>query len=256
MKKLNGILKNFMIGFILTVLIFPSNANAANTGWPHYGSYSVQDFVKYAGGNWYDTKGRLALTISDDYKLNGCTIVSVQQIADTVAMYKVRIDEGNRYRDIELMREYAKSSEHDTLTVNWRDYENAYSLRRTKEPRYFESIGGIYIGMDKDEVLRLYGQPSKIEDDRGRHKTLWKYSADGFEVSFSRNIVGSITIYANSDRRLDWSGLSANDDISVFSRIYNPPSVRKHAMYIGHGELVYVYDDRVILCCCADSAAI
>ena len=92
------------------------------------------------------------------------------------------------------------------------------ALRNTKNPHYFESVGGIYLGMSKNQVLSLYGQPSTVET---RHRfSTWKYNDDGFDVEFRYNIVEKITIYRNGNRRFDWLGLSANNSRADFINKY------------------------------------
>ena len=72
--------------------------------------------------------------------------------------------------------------------------------------------------MSKNQVLSLYGQPSKVET---RHRfSTWKYNNDGFDVEFEYDIVNSITIYRNGNRRFDWSGLSCNSLLDDFKYKY------------------------------------
>ena len=163
--------------------------------------------------------------------------MSVDFEADTVAMYKIKIDEGNRYRTIELL--YTGSTEeypeHQMLVMNWTS-NNGQALRRTKEPRYFESVGGIYIGMDKNQVVSLYGQPSSVENNR--NNSTWKYNDLGLELGFYMNVVTGITIYPYGNRRFDWSGLSARSSQTDFEYKYNSSMSRRGNINIGHGELI------------------
>ena len=211
-------MKNFLSVMIIAfVVAFSANCSAA----------SVTD-LKYITGNWYDTKGNLVLTISNDYKINGCVVMALEY--NPTGIYKIILNEGNRYSDIELS--YGGMDYHKTLLLNWKS-NNPIPLRRTKKPRYFESIGGIYLGMDKDDVIKLYGQPLSIEN-LNRRFTTWKYR-EGFDVKFEFGVVYSITIYKNSDRRFDRSGLSANDSLQAFKNKYNVTPY--NMMYtIGYGE--------------------
>ena len=187
MKKLVEKMKIFIFSIVLAVMIFPAMTCQADD----YQSVSVTA-LKDIVGNWYDTNGNLVMSISNDYKLNGCPIISVGFMGDSAAMYKIRINEGNRYRDIEVLE--TGSGYHEILDVDWTNDSKGYALRRTKEQKYYESIGGIYLGMDKNQVLKLYGQPSKVET-RNRYTT-WKYNNDGFDVEFMFNVVEKITIYS------------------------------------------------------------
>lgn len=192
-------------------------------------------------GNWYDAKGNLVLTISNDYKINGCTVMSVKYGADSAALYEIRINEGTGYRNITLVN--WGFAYHETLSLNWRS-NNEIPLRRTKEPRYFESVGGIYLGMHKDDVTKLYGQPTSVKNE-GRY-IIWKYR-EGFDVAVENGIVLSITIYKNSDRRFDWSGLSANSSRDDFAYKYGKRVGRRGGIKIGYGETIFIYEDKVKL---------
>ena len=187
-------------------------------------------------GNWYDTKGNLVLKISNDYKINGCTVLDIDLGVGTAGIYKIRIDEGNRYRIIELMHSVSwNSSDHEMLVMNWRS-SDGNSLRRTKTPRYFESVGGIYLGMDKNQVVSLYGQPSSTENRES--SSTWKYNDLGLDVHFQWNIVTGITIYPYGDRKFDWSGLSARSSQADFEYKYNSSMSRRGNIDIGHGEVI------------------
>ena len=119
-------------------------------------------------------------------------------------------------------------------------------LRRSKNPRYFESIGGMYIGMSKNEVLRLYGQPSRIRDGYGWTKE-WHYNQENFNVNFAGDTVISISIYKNGNRRFDRTGLSAKDSINTFRYKYNARDILRSSLEIGHGEMITFFDDYVTL---------
>ncbi len=202
-------------------------------------------YLKEIIGNWYDTKGNLVLTISNDYKLNGCSIVSVGFTADTTAFYKVRIAERSGYRDIEFLNTGSeRNSYHEVLVLNY-EGNNPLVLRRTKEPRYVESIGGIYLGMDKNQVASLYGQPSNAT---ARYQSnTWTYNNEGFEVGFYYGAVTAVTIFKNGNRRFDWSGLSANSSRADFEYKYNSRVNQRGNLNLGHGELINIESDRVSL---------
>lgn len=200
-------------------------------------------------GNWYDTKGNLVLKISNDYKINGCTVLDIDLVVDTAGIYKIKIDEGNRYKTIELL--YTGSnlySDHEMLVMNWRS-SDGNSLRRTKTPRYFESVGGIYLGMDKNQVVSLYGQPSSTENRES--SSTWKYNDLGLDVHFQWNIVTGITIYPYGNRKFDWSGLSANNTRAEFKSRYGGKAGQlgesRGPWIIGYGESINFRNDSVTL---------
>jgi len=195
-------------------------------------------------GNWYDTKGNLVLSISNDYKINGCTVMSVKHDENTYSeWYEIKINEGNRYRDINLNHEGLDY--HEYLTIRF-ESGKVYQLRRTKEPRYFESVGGIYIGMAEDEVLRLYGQPSIKAGE------IWIYDNEGFEIGIYP-CVNYVGIYKKGNKRFDWSGLSANSSKADFVYKYGNRVSYKYKddedgyIDIGHGEKIEFRKDMIIL---------
>ena len=230
---------------IVFVVAFSANCSA-------YETVSVTE-LNLILGNWYDAKGNLVLTISNDYKINGCTVLSVKAEYDTAVWYKIRIDEGNRYRDIELStagsaQDVGINSEgnHEWLILN-ANTKNQIMLRKSKNPRYFESVGGIYLGMHKDDVVKLYGQPLRVDS------ATWKYR--GFDVMIRGEVVYKITIYKNSDRKFDWSGLSANNSLQDFFAKYNTTRHRRssiaiwYSIAIWHGEVIELEDNKASLVC-------
>ena len=192
--------------------------------------------LKERVGNWYDAKGNLVLSIGNDYTINGCKVVSVYSIISDQGYFndfilKCRILEKSGYRDIyfdENINAWIDSNDYHRMII----LDGKTALRNTREPHYFESIGGIYIGMDKDKVLKLYGQPSSTHVER--MVTTWKYK-EGFDVTIVGGVVMTIIIYPDSDRRFDWSGLSARDSFDAFKNKYKH-GYTERSYYIGHGE--------------------
>ena len=240
MTKLVEMVKMFILSIVVAVMLFPAMTCQA------YVTYQMPKQLtdlKWIVGNWYDTNGNLVLSISNDYKINGCTVMSVDFTADTAGIYKIVINEGNGNKNIELWHTGSQAKSYHEMLVIWTSNTTGSALRRTKNPQYFESIGGIYLGMDKNQVVSLYGQPLRVENQH-RYST-WKYS--GFEVSFEWNVVIGITIYPNGDRRFDWSGLSANSSNSDFAYKYNTDVTRRGNLNIGHGELINLGQNSVSL---------
>ena len=236
MKNLLDFVKIFLLA---AVIILPATCQAAI----NYMSVSVTQ-LKDIVGNWYDAKGNLVLTISNDYKLNGCQIMSVGFMGDTAAMYKIVFRDGNQNKYIEVTHTGSSAVEHQILVIN--STNNSYALRRTKNPQYFESVGGIYLGMGQDDVLKLYGAPSE-KNNSGRDYTTWKYNNIGLELSFYAGIVNSIKFSAYGDRKLDWSGLSANSSKSAFESKYGTSFSRRGNLNIGRGEIINFRDGNITL---------
>ena len=223
----------------------------ANNRFGHdcYIPTSVTVLNKYVG-NWYDTKGNLVLTIGGDYSVNRCKILSILSAFPESGPYRVEILENGRskYIDLEYLGSHNNNWEEDVTGYHSYLVMNGQTeLRRTKNPQYFESVGGIYLGMSKDEVLRLYGQPSKFSKG---YRSTWEYNKEGMSLFFDGNIVIAITMYPKGNRRFDWSGLSANSSVNDFYYKYNPTKIkidRSSGLDIGYGEVIFIYNGEVTL---------
>ena len=190
-------------------------------------------------GTWYDNDGNSVLRVENGY-INGAEIISVGFMGDTVAFYKFRVKDGDSYRDIELQTFGSYDGDHVMLVMN-----DTKVLRQTQQPKYYESIGGIYLGMPKSKVMEFYGEPLNAENQPSQKSSTWTYN--GFEVFFNHDIVTGITIYKSGDRRFDLSGLSASSSIEDFERKYETKVGRRGALNIGHGEIIVVNDGRATL---------
>ena len=230
MKKLVEMVKMFILSMVVAVMMIPAMTCQA------LDSRTVT-FIKPMIGTWYDTNGNPALTIDNNYKINGCTVLA-SYWNDNYECNSYRIDAGNGTQDIALVM--LGEGYHKMILVN-----NQKVLRWTRNPQYFESVGGIYLGMDKNQVVSLYGQPSSRDDRRAR--PIWKYNREGMELKFVGNVVESIIIYPSGDRRFDWSGLSANSSNSDFAYKYNVTVSKRGGVKIGYGEAILLYNDRVEL---------
>jgi len=66
---------------IFCVVIFSTNCQAGDVN-------RLEDII----GNWYDTNGNLALTISKDYSINGCKILNCELFGFTNYVAGIRYD--------------------------------------------------------------------------------------------------------------------------------------------------------------------
>lgn len=241
---MKNLLSAVIIAFVVT---FSINICSAE-----YYSRSVTELNKMIG-TWYDSKGNVALTIGSDYSINGCKVLAFYLNNEytpifsyqSSAVYTCRINDGHGIKEIHLdyhsMPTIYQSTPdyHEMIILNGKT-----ALRRTKEPKYFESVGGIFLGMNKDDVIKLYGQPSSVNNNMG-HIT-WKYR-EGFDIEFGGDVVLSITIYKNSDRRFDRSGLSANNTKDDFKRKYSGREGQtSRRLIIGYGESLSFRQDCII----------
>ena len=209
-------MKKIIFSVLIALMIVPTVCMA--------GQYSQPlTRMKPMVGNWYDSKGNLALTISSDYTINGCKILDLEIIRveeNGETNYKIKILEQSGERDVILCHQECHIPYEEGHEFIWIGKQ---AFARTKTPRYYESVGGIYLGMYKDKVLSLYGQPSKIDEyifDTYLNSATWSYEKIGLELKFSGDIVSRITIYPNSNLRFNKSGLSANDSMDSYKNFY------------------------------------
>ena len=237
--------KNLLM-MILCLLMFPAITCQAA---PEYFYRPVTDLDPIIG-TWYDSKGNVALTISSDYSINSCKVLEVWRerytpktifckISERSGIRTIRIEHDARnYNAPNFTGKFSRSNDYHELII----IDEVMSLRRTKEPRYFESVGGIYLGMSKDDVVKLYGQPSKIEVPGSITTSYWRYG-DEFSLTFSGDVVTNIAFKKNGNRKFDWSGLSANNSFDEYMTKYNGIKSKSPGyLIIGNGEMISIID--------------
>ena len=84
--------------------------------------------------------------------------------------------------------------------------------------KHFESVDGIYLGMEMREVRRLYGEPD-CEDGRFPYQG-WSYVKEGVSVYFYGGIVDGIRIKKGSRKTFDRSGLNADSSRDSYAAYY------------------------------------
>ena len=171
-------------------------------------------------GNWYDANGNLALKIGKDNTINGHKVVKAFEAGRETTVFfisaHIPVFQAEGLRPIPL--EHYGKDYHEMLIVNG----GQMILRKTKKQQYFESIGGVYLGMSTDDLTALYGSPSSVDNSKAMQgKIIWKYKNEGFDVQvIGGNTISSITIYSYGDRRFDRSGLSCNNSLEEFDAHY------------------------------------
>lgn len=189
-------------------------------------------------GNWYDSKGKLVLSIGNDGKINGHPVSSIhlnttfRLVFFGPAVWVCRVATNGSYTNIII--DDGGLDDHRMMI-----YNGKFALRKDKVQKYYESVGGIYLGMDKDQVVSLYGTPSKTETVR--QYEYWTYNNEGFKLTFVGNVVTCITFYKNGNRRFDKSGLSALDTLETYQNFYGAEHfTSSRTLLIGHGEGISV----------------
>lgn len=92
---------------------------------------------------------------------------------------------------------------------------NGKFCRNTKEPVYFESARGVFLGMKKDDMLALLGEPTKNVGN-------WRFVYPDMTINTSGGMVVAIFLPCGG-ARLDGSGLGADDSPENFASAYGFP---------------------------------
>ena len=195
-------------------------------------------------GDWYDASGNKVLSISNGY-INGCRIVDG---ADFVGGYPGAgvfiIQEAQGRKAIHL--EWLGNSEHRTLIMNKKN-----QLTNQLQKEHYESVRGVHLGMNRQQVIDLLGTPNSSEV-RGR-ETL-KYTGLGLSIVLDHNMVTVITL-TRKNTHFDKSGLGIDSSMIDYYNFYQfnrmPSELSKNTFQgvfsIGHGEYIFFGSNEVSL---------
>ena len=171
----------------------------------------IQQWLEPAAGDWYSTKGNFVMTIQGN-TINGCEIL---EIKDYTLGYPrsgtFEVVEANDTRNMKL--ELFGNKEHQYIIV-----DDNMMLRRSVNPEYNESMGGIYLGMTKNDLIGLYKQPTRVATENGLDKLY--YDSHNFAVLFKNNIIVAIRMFKDSDRHFDKSGLGVTNTAEDYAKAY------------------------------------
>lgn len=161
-------------------------------------------------GDWYDASGNKVLSISNGY-INGCRIVDG---ADFVGGYPGAgvfiIQEAQGRKAIHL--QWLGNGEHKTLIMNKKD-----QLTNQLQKEHYESVHGVYLGMNRQAVIDLLGTPSSIEKMYSRETLI--YTNLGLKIVTEHNMVTVITL-TGKDARFAKSGLSIDSSMLDYYNFY------------------------------------
>lgn len=113
--------------------------------------------------------------------------------------------------------------------------------------KHFESVDGVYLGMEMREVRRLYGEPD-CEDGRFPYQS-WSYVKEGVSVYFYGGIVDGIRIKKGSRKTFDRSGLNADSSRDSYAAYYAAGGPMNEFFTSGEDDSEYIslYEDCVHL---------
>ena len=224
MKRMNRYF--FVVVMILGMFSMTCLASASENNYREETVERCKGWISPALGDWYDTNGNLAMTIELGY-INGCEIVKGYNFAGGYPRAGTfTIMESTGERDIELSMGGETKGGHQYLII-----DKNTALRRTKEPQYVESIGGLYLGISKEEVQKLYGKPTS-QENKYSGSSKWNYEKEGVTVDFHANVANGIVLYSNSNRHFDKSKLNGKDSFQAFYEAYG----MKRMPYVAEGK--------------------
>lgn len=205
------------------------------------------DWLDPAVGEWYTTDGELAMTITDS-AINNCPVTALTDMTlDYPRTGRFTVAEADGEKTIKLDLLGHKS--HQYLIVNDRT-----PLRRSIHGDHYETIGNLYLGMTKADLVTAYGQPATVTPDQGTER--WSYSAPHVDVVLQGNLVMAIRVYKDCDWRFTQSGLGANDTPAAYAQAYGleavptvptEPGVSSPAYNLPQGERLHFGQDFVEL---------
>ena len=139
------------------------------------------------------------------------------------------------------------NGDHKTLIMNKKD-----QLTNKLQKEHYESVNGVYLGMNRQAVIDLLGTPSSSEKIHSR-ETL-KYSNLGLKVVTEHYMVTVITL-TGKNAHFAKSGLSIDSSMLDYYNFYQfnrMPSELSKDKYqgpfsIGHGEYIFFDGNEVSL---------
>jgi len=236
MKKIHIVLALFLLMFLSSSTIY---AYEVKNQMPWN---LVQKKLKLMEGNWYNDDGKLILTVKGDY-INGCEVMSAFDFAGAsnfaTGVFHIRESKGMRQMRIGW-KIYGENN--DYITV-----DRKQMLHRTMD-YYYESVGGVHLGMSIKNLEKIWGKPSSIQS-RGSGNQAWYYDDKKISISFDANCISGITLYKGCKLKFEKSGLNCQNSPQEFRRVYqwqSLPSWKNEFMYfntghrINHGEYIFL----------------
>lgn len=202
--------------------------------------YGQAQFSRYICGTWTDIHGEKTLEITP-HAVNGDTLDGIYDVAGggvRGAVKAVLLHEG---------QPVTEQISWNVMSPNYKIlvYGNQVYCRLTG--KHFESVDGVYLGMEMREVRQLYGEPDR-KDGRFPYQS-WSYVKEGVSVYFYGGIVDGIWINKGSRKTFDRSGLNADSPRDSYAAYYKAGGLMNEFFTAGEDESEYIslYEDRVCL---------
>lgn len=223
--------KVFLVVMSLVLLLITSVTSADQMSAQFYMST-----LNRIQGTWYDTEGHPSW-IFNGGTFNGYRIVGFYDAVGGSSDFGVKmgLEVNGQYKTLPIEFQGLSSNPnryHQYLFIDGRAY------RRTSQERYYESVGGIYLGMSVSQVISLYGQP-----DVNQNNSIG-YSKLGLLLDVKNSIVEQIRLYTYGDRRFDRTGLNASSPLQSYVNSYGLdryPAIDGGHSDIGNAEFLWFY---------------
>lgn len=250
MSKEWGFMKRFR--YFMAAVMFVSLLVSSSIAMAYYDA--TPKILSKLQGAWYDADGNVVLNFDGD-TVNGCKVVGAYHPAGGSSDFSctLRIVEAGGYRDLHLDCEHLESDSyhaHVVLNFSYDDPSKGTFLLKTKEPRFYESVGGIGIDMLPSQVTFMYGAPDSIVPEKTANGCVfgekWMYRKLGLQVEMRFGRVAAIRIFKYGDRHFDRTGFNCANAPYEFQEMYKfykcPTAGSEGAFPVGHSEYMW-FDD-------------
>ncbi|MBR5381724.1 MAG: hypothetical protein IK136_03790, partial [Oscillospiraceae bacterium] len=142
-----SIIKRFLACGAAALFLFCAAAlPTASASMPAYNV--TKEVIEAAQGTWYDLDGNVAFVVNGD-DFNGRRLVHAMNYS------------GPRAGLADFFLEGENLGEWAGHTITWMPNRRFLTVdgklcRNTKEPEYFESVRGVYLGMKKEDMDKLF----------------------------------------------------------------------------------------------------
>ena len=224
--------KSALAALLLAIVLSFGDAPAARASMPAWNV--TKETIEAVQGTWYDLDGNVAFVVNGD-DFNGRRLVHAMNFVGPRACLADVFFEGE---------DLGGPAGH---FIRWMTNRRFLTVdgkvcRNTKEPEYFESVRGVYLGMKTEDMIALLDEPEQNIKN-------WRFVWPDMIVNTEDGIVTAIFL-PKGGARLDVSGLGADDAPEDFAEAYDFAEGwdGKESKEIGsYGEYLRKRDGKIIL---------
>lgn len=224
--------KSAISALLLVISLSFGAAPAARASMPAWNV--TKETIEAVQGTWYDLDGNVAFVVNGD-DFNGRRIVHAMNFAGPRACLADVFFEGE---------DLGGPAGH---FIRWMTNRRFLTVdgkvcRNTKEPEYFESVRGVYLGMKAEDMIALLGEPEQNIKN-------WRFIWPDMSVNTEDGIVTAIFL-PKGGAHLEVSGLGADNAPEDFAEAYDFAEGwdGKESKEIGnYGEYLRKQDGKIIL---------